>query len=110
MINVHYLKDSEGLVYGFRIGEHAGLAPEGEDVLCAAVSSAFYLVANMVTEVLKVEPVNLRDDYGEAFLRVRAEDEKKCRDIFTAFAIHISNLREQYPENLNVQEIIMEVL
>ena len=110
MINVHYLRDSKGLIYGFRIGEHADFAPEGEDIVCAAVSSAFYLVANMVTDVLMVEPMNLRAEYGEAFLRIQAEDEPKCRDIFKALEIHIDNLKEEHPENLNVQEIIMEVL
>ena len=39
---------------GFLIKGHAGYADNGNDIVCASVSSAIQLVANTITEVLKI--------------------------------------------------------
>ena len=40
--------------YGFLIKGHSGFAESGEDIVCASVSSVAYMVANTITEILKV--------------------------------------------------------
>ena len=41
--------------YGFLIKGHAGYDDNGKDIVCASVSSAVQLVANTITEVLKIK-------------------------------------------------------
>ena len=45
-----FLKD--GLLQGFTLDGHSGAGEAGTDIICAAVSSAAYLIANTLTEVM----------------------------------------------------------
>lgn len=102
MIQVEFLTPPKGTLLGFRMEGHAGWGEEGTDIVCAAVSSAAYLVANTVTEVLAVTPLALRVDEGEFFLRLEPRDEPLCRSLMQGLKLHLSQLEEQYPEYLNV--------
>ena len=102
MITVDFLTPPEGRLLGFRVEGHAGWGKEGSDIVCAAVSSAVYLVANTVTEVLAVTPLSLRADEGEFFLRLEPRDEPLCRSLMQGLKLHLSQLEEQYPEYVNV--------
>ncbi len=43
-----------GSPVGFRISGHSGASEAGTDIVCAAVSSAAYLTANTVTDIMNV--------------------------------------------------------
>ena len=58
--------DKTGILYGFEVTGHSGSAPSGEDIVCAAVSSAAYMTANTVTDILGLETEALT---GEALMR-----------------------------------------
>ena len=84
---------------GFRISGHNGEA--GQDILCAAVSSAAYLTANTITDVIKASAkVTVEDGY--MLVRVSPKEAKDCRNIFAGFKLHMLGLEEQYPQNINV--------
>ena len=51
MIRATFYKEGD-LLKGFEIKGHSGYADEGEDVICATVSSAAYMAANTVTEII----------------------------------------------------------
>ncbi|MBE6853062.1 MAG: ribosomal-processing cysteine protease Prp [Ruminococcus sp.] len=40
---------------GFRVSGHAGYAEYGQDIVCASVSSAVQLTANLITETFAVK-------------------------------------------------------
>lgn len=103
MIQAEFFADAEGRLLGFSITGHAGIAEAGEDILCAAVSSAAYMTANTILEVLHITPVSLRVEEGEMLLRVFERDERPCRSLFSGFKLHLLGLEEQYPENLRVR-------
>lgn len=90
-----YFKESVPL--GFLIEGHSGYANEGEDIVCASISSAAYMVANTITEVLKVEPQILVSD-GKMKLLVKEEQSHKTKDILLGLKLHLEALEEQYPE------------
>lgn len=91
-----------GQVTGFHIKGHAGFGEAGEDIVCAAVSSAAYLVANAIVEVLKVEPLVLRAEEGDMLFRAGLSDELRCRDFLAGLKLHLTGLEEQYPEYIKV--------
>ena len=89
-------------VYGFHITGHSDMNPGGPEILCAAVSSAAYMTANTVTDVIGLQP-ELEVGDGDMVLKVQTEKEaQRCRDIFGGLRLHLSSLAEQYPKYLKV--------
>lgn len=74
--------ESEGKLTGFRVTGHAGFAESGQDIVCAAVSTAISLTANIITDGFFMEAdvsagdnvitckVNSPDDRTQAVLSV----------------------------------------
>lgn len=92
-----------GFITGFRMAGHSGYVPEGEDdIVCAAVTSAALMVINTVTEILGIDPLSVRAEEGEIFLRVELQSEAKCTMLFAGLKLHLLNLEEQYPDNIHV--------
>ena len=89
-------------VYGFHITGHSDMNPEGPEILCAAVSSAAYMTANTVSDVIGLDP-ELRVDDGDMYLKVKTETEaEQCRVLFDGMRLHLSSLAEQYPKYLTI--------
>ena len=103
MIRTKFFTDADGKLLGFSITGHSGMAEEGSDILCAAVSSAAYMTANTVLEILRITPVTLRVDDGDMLFRVTERDARDCKDLFSGFKLHLLGLEEQYPEYLRVR-------
>ena len=102
MIFADFLTLADGRLTGFRVAGHAEYAVSGEDIVCAAVSSAAYLVVNAVTDVVGVTPLSLRAEEGELFFRIEPKDEPVCRVLLTGLKLHLTGLEEQYPDNIHV--------
>lgn len=95
----------ENVPYGFLISGHSGFAESGEDIVCASVSSVAYMVANTITEILKVTAeIDVND--GRMKLIVNKEQRHITKDILLGLKLHLEGLEEQYPEFL---ETLMEV-
>lgn len=105
MISVDLFVLSSGEIMGFKISGHAGLAESGMDVLCAAVSSAAYMTANTISDVIKADADILVDDSGLMSLKISPKDYLTCKDVLLGFKIHMLALEEQYPENMIVNYV-----
>ena len=101
MIRADFFANADGALLGFSVLGHSGLAQEGEDILCAAVSSTAYMTANTVLEILHITPISLRAEDGEMLFRVSDTDARTCRSLFEGFKLHLLGLEEQYPETLS---------
>ena len=100
MIKVDFFGTSP--VLGFNISGHADYAQQGYDIVCAAVSSAAYMTANTVTDVVKAQDVKLRVKGGDMYLKLGLPDAHKCRDIMQGFVLHMLSLSEQYKQYITV--------
>ncbi len=101
MIRAEFLIDRDGRIHGFHIRGHAGLAESGEDVLCAFVSSAAYMTANTITEVLGV-PAQATAEDGDMKVTVAEKDLETCRTVLAGLKLHLLATEEQYPDNIKV--------
>ncbi len=99
MIRVKFLVGNRQLT-GFEIKGHAMFAESGEDIVCAAVSSAAYMAANTVTEVIKVSADAEADD-GRMFLILQKPDEK-TETVLRGLELHLTELSKQFPENIKI--------
>lgn len=103
MIRIDFLTPPDGRLLGFSIQGHAGYGEEGEDVVCAAVSSAAYLTVNTITDILHVMPLALRAEDGEMFFRIEQKDEPSCRELLAGLKLHLTQLEEQYSGYIRVE-------
>ncbi|MCH5197334.1 MAG: ribosomal-processing cysteine protease Prp [Oscillospiraceae bacterium] len=83
----------------FIIKGHSGSAELGRDIICAAVSSAAYMAANTVTEVLGVKAeARVRDGYMK-FEFSGSEDAAK---IIRGLKLHLEGLSDEYPNFIKI--------
>ncbi len=101
MISVRFLSEASGNLVGFVIEGHAGYADRGEDIVCSAVSSAAYMTANTITEILKADTEVAVED-GMMFVKVAAGDAVRCRELLAGLKLHFIGLEEQYPDRIQV--------
>ncbi len=102
---------SEGSrIVGFEMKGHSGYAPQGEDIVCAALTSAVRLTECAVNDVLGLEAsVKARDK--DAFLSLKLPsalgqtNESTCQALLAALMVHCVQLAEEYPENITVLEV-----
>ena len=106
MIRAEFFVAEGGLLTGYHISGHSGYAESGQDIICAFVSSAAYMTANTITEVMGV-PAEAAADDGDMCVTVSREDAPRCKDALEGLKLHLKNTEEQYPEFIKV--IITEV-
>ena len=99
MIRVKFLIGNNRLT-GFEIKGHAMFAESGKDVVCAAVSSAAYMAANTVTEIIGAKAKATAAD-GAMHFEV-CEECDKCLAVLKGFELHMTELSKQYPQNIKV--------
>ena len=90
-----YRKNGE--LTGFKVKGHSGYSKQGSDVVCASVSSVSYMVANTITEILKVN-AEIEVNDGMMKLIVNKEHRHITKDILLGLKLHLEGLEEQYPE------------
>ena len=89
-------------VFGFHITGHSDANPGGPEVICAGVSSAAYMTANLITEVIGLDP-ELSVSDGDMYLKLQTEQEaRRCDDILQGLRLHLSSLAEQYPKYIKL--------
>jgi len=102
MTEVNFYTAKNGELLGFHVYGHSGFAEEGEDIVCAAVSSAVYLVINTVTDIMHIDAETEIGD-GDAVFRILSKDAADCREILQGLKLHLLSLEEQYSEFIIVK-------
>ena len=97
-------------IVSFQVEGHAGLAQAGEDVLCAAVTSAVRLTECAINDVLGLEAgVRVKPDKALISLKLPnglgQQNESTCQTLLTALMLHLSQLQEEYPDHIIVMEV-----
>ena len=102
-------RTERGRITGFDAAGHSGYAPEGEDIVCAAVTSAVRLVEATVNDVLGLA----------ASVRVRSQDaaisfrlpgslgptaESACQALLAGLMVYLSQLHDEFPQHIEVLE------
>ena len=85
---------------------HAGYAEEGEDIVCAAISSAVMLTHALLYDVQHIPVDTLIEDDGAHIRFTFAERRCGTRTGCTcALKLHFSELEQNYSDFLNVMEV-----
>jgi uncharacterized protein YsxB (DUF464 family) len=109
MTTVKFESDGNRLV-GFTVSGHSGLADSGEDILCAAITSAVRLTECAVNDVLGLEAsVKVRERDASISLKLPGglseEIDQICQTLLAAMMLYFVQLSEEYPDNIIVLEV-----
>ena len=99
----------EDRITGFDSHGHSGYAEAGADIVCAAVTSAVRLTETTVNDVLGLcaaVKVSERDARISFHLPggLSDSDENTCQTILTGLMVYFTELRDEYPDNIEVLE------
>jgi len=86
---------------GFEISGHSGYAEEGQDIICAAVSSAALMTVNTVTEIQKLS-ADIAVDDGFLKLDLSPKDAQTASVALEGLRLHLTALSQEHPQFINV--------
>ncbi len=109
MTTVSFLVEQSRIV-GFDVQGHSGWGDEGADIVCAAVTSAIRLVESTVNDVMGLcASVKVREKDTKIIFRLpgglSALAESTCQNLLTGLMVYLTQLHDEYPENIEVMEV-----
>lgn len=106
MITAEFHLKEERFV-GFSIRGHAGYGAAGNDIPCAAVSSATELTVNGITEIVKAEAaVDVFENEIKLVLSGgKPEAQTAAVQFLQALRLHLELVSEDFPGSLRIQDV-----
>ena len=97
-------------IVGFEVKGHSGYAEAGEDIVCAAITSAVRLTESVINDVLGLEAsVKVREKDASITLKLPnalgQTNESTCQALLTGLMVHYVQLAEEYPDFISVLEV-----
>ncbi len=79
---------------------HAGYAEHGQDIVCASVSSAVQLTANLLTETFGEDAV--ASAKGDT-VNIRTNGSELSEKLLEALLVHLQCISEEFPGTINFE-------
>ena len=100
MIRAAFQTDGDGRCRAYTVKGHAGFAPSGQDIVCAAASFFAISCCNALESVAHIRTETRMKD---GFLSVKLlEDNNEAQVIIDVLRQGFRDLREQYPEYVSI--------
>ncbi|MBQ8961500.1 MAG: ribosomal-processing cysteine protease Prp [Ruminococcus sp.] len=91
---------SEGTLGGFRVSGHAGFADSGQDIVCAAVTSACMLAANIITDGFHIKAKAQAED--NVMLCIAKAPDERTHAVLDMLMQQLETIREEYPGTIKI--------
>ena len=91
---------SKGMLGGFRVTGHAGFAESGQDIVCAAVSSACMLAANIITDGFHISAKAQAED-NVMLCKAEMPDER-THAVLDMLEQQLEMICEEYPGTIKI--------
>lgn len=101
MINTEFFIEN-GEITGFSLKGHSDFAEYGSDIVCSAVSSAAYMTANTITDVLCIK-CGIEADEGYMYLTLGDEDVSEAQTVLQGFKLHMTELQKEYGNYIKIK-------
>ena len=99
MIKAAFFNEGDFLT-GFEIKGHSGYSEAGSDIICASVSSAAFMAANTITDVIGLDAdITLNDD---GFFKFKVKPVPQAQATLRGLKLHLEALSQDYPENIKL--------
>ena len=101
MIRADFYRSRENRLLGFHISGHAGLAEEGYDVACAAVSSAVMMTCNTVTDVFRID-AKVDVDENDILLKLGDDSAGNGDRLLLGLMLQLDMISQEYPSAVKI--------
>ncbi len=96
-------------ITGFDASGHSGYAAQGEDIVCAAVTSTVRLVECVLNDVMGLcASVKVSEKSAHISLHMPGSlgqtAESTCQTLLTGMMVYLSELHSEYPQYIEVLE------
>lgn len=103
-------KKSRGKLQAVLVSGHADYADAGEDIVCAAITSAVQLTSILLDDVLLLDPDMTVDEQSAAIsitlpAGLSGETEREAQHFMLALKLHLQSLEKEYAQFINVMEV-----
>ena len=109
MIRAVFYRDGQGAIQRFEIAGHAGYAPHGDDIVCAAVSALGQAAILGLEEVLGIVPQVELDQEGRLVCQLPAsipgERREAAQAILETARVGIAAIARDYGQYVQVREV-----
>jgi uncharacterized protein YsxB (DUF464 family) len=96
---------SQGRFSGFSCRGHSGYADAGEDIVCAAITSAIRLAECTINDVLKAQAqVDVKEKTAEILLQLPAGNPGGDA-VMQGLYLYLTELSKENPNHLSVLEV-----
>lgn len=103
MIKAVFHKDKEDKITSFKVEGHAGYAPSGRDVVCAAVSA---LVVGTINGLEVLTDATFDTTVSHGFTKVDIKEPTAYSNVLlNSILLSLKGIQEEYPSNLVVDII-----
>ena len=95
-------------ITGFSISGHSGYAESGADIVCAAVSAVVTMAEATINDVCGAKAkVRVKDEQARITLTLptSCDEEEAVQAVLSGLMLTLINLREDYPDYIEVLEV-----
>ena len=108
MTTVTFLTEGSRII-GFDAAGHSGYADEGEDIVCAAITSTVRLIECILNDVMGIcASVKVNEKTTTISLRLPGSlgetTESTCQTLLTGMMVYLSELHNEFPDFIEVME------
>lgn len=99
-----------GCIRSVELSGHAGYAEQGEDIVCAAISSTLDLTSCFLEDILGLQlQTEVDENSGRILLtlpeQMESEDAIQAQNAMSALMVYYINLGVRYPDFIEVMEV-----
>ena len=95
-------------ITGFSVSGHSGYAEAGQDIICAAISAVVTMAEATINDVCGAKAkVRVKEEDARVTLTLPAscDEEDAVQAVLAGMMLYLCNLREEYPDYIEVLEV-----
>ena len=95
-------------IAGFSVSGHSGYAEAGQDIVCAAISAAVGMAEATINDVCGAKAkVRVKEEDARITLTLPAscDEEESVQAVLAGLLLYLCNLRDEYPDYIEVLEV-----
>ena len=97
-----------GRITGFSVSGHSGYAEAGQDIVCAAVSAVVSMAEATINDVCGAKAkIRVKEEDARVTLTLPAscDEEESVQAVLAGLLLYLCNLRDEYPDYIEVLEV-----
>ena len=98
----------DGRISGFSVSGHSGYAEAGQDIVCAAISAVVGMAEATINDVCGAKAkVRVKEEDARISLTLptSCDEEETVQAVLAGMMVTLCNLRDEYPDYIEVLEV-----